>query len=228
MIAPVGGRISQGYHWYHKAIDIVDAPWGQADKSFRRPIAAPEAGTVTFVGNLGSGTSNAGLVVEVTAGSRTHRLCHLDSAAVKRGTKVKEGQLVGYMGHSGFTIPSGRKGTHLHWYLLVDGQRVDPQRYVTIPKSGSTVKKPVGHPFAKLVGKTIQLKPKNGKWRVYKENSDKVLGTLVDKNDLYYIVRGVSKRKNRVLINSRTFGKGISLPLADAKGKEYKGEYKVI
>lgn len=229
MRSPTGGRVSQGFISAHQAVDIVDAPRGQAAKSFRAPIAAPISGRVVFVGQKGSGKNDAGLVVEIEGGDQFHRLCHLDQAAVKAGQSVTEGQLVGYMGHTGYTIPSDINGTHLHWIMMVNGRRVDGRKYVSIPASGSTVVE--AHRYTYLISRTIQLKPKNGSWRVYKAGTNDVVGDVmkVPGADGAYIVRGVdSKKPNRVLINSAALGQNLSLPLATAAGAEYSGEWNVI
>lgn len=84
------------------------------------------------------------------------------------------------------------------------------------------------HPFQNLVGKNIKLVPKNGKWSVYKESDGSKLGELRDNGNLVYLVRGVSRFNNRVLVNSGTFGQGVALPLADSTGKVYKGEWRVL
>ena len=124
MKQPAQGRISQGFHAAHQAVDIVNA--------FRSPIVAPITGTVTAVGQMGSGTSDAGLVVQIgVTATEMHRLCHLDSYIVKVGQVVQQGQLVGYMGYTGYTIPSGIGGTHLHWVMWRNGVRVDGRKYVT-------------------------------------------------------------------------------------------------
>lgn len=124
MIQPAQGRISQGFHSGHQAVDIVNA--------YRSPIVAPITGTVTAVGQMGSGTSDAGLVVQIgTSATEMHRLCHLDSYIVKAGQVVQAGQVVGYMGYTGYTIPSGIGGTHLHWVMWRNGVRVDGTKYVT-------------------------------------------------------------------------------------------------
>lgn len=124
MTQPAQGRVSQGFHSGHQAVDIVN--------TFRSPIVAPISGTVTAVGQMGSGTSDAGLVVQIgNSATEMHRLCHLDSYIVRVGDRVSEGQIVGYMGYTGYTIPAGINGTHLHWVMWKNGVRVDGRNYVT-------------------------------------------------------------------------------------------------
>lgn len=132
MTSPTYGRISQKFWVLHKALDIVNA--------LNTPIVAPVAGKVTFVGRMGSGVNNAGNVVQIGDTNNGHRLCHLNKYVVKAGQTVKEGQLVGYMGYTGFTIPAGVRGTHLHWIMFKNGSRVNPLNYVSVP---TTKPKPV-------------------------------------------------------------------------------------
>jgi murein DD-endopeptidase MepM/ murein hydrolase activator NlpD len=212
MTSPTWGRISQGYHFWHKALDIVN--------KYKTPIYAPQAGTVTHVGQMGSGVSNAGLVVQIgNPTSNAHRLCHLDSFVVKKGQAVRQGQLVGYMGYTGFTIPSGIGGTHLHWVMFRKGVRVDPRKFVTIPSSA-----PSPPPKFKMpkVGSKIQLIPKDRRG-TFVAGTTRVAGTInVTDNTFIYTVRGYDKKyPNRIIINSASAGgNGVALALYYTNGKK--------
>lgn len=122
MIYAAQGLVSQPFNSAHQAVDIA-GPVGT-------PIVAPEAGTVTAVGQMGSGTNNAGLVVQLGNETNGHRLCHLSRAHVSVGQHVTQGQLVGDMGYSGYTIPAGPAGSHLHWIMWRGGARVDARQYI--------------------------------------------------------------------------------------------------
>lgn len=134
MILPGGAApIGQGFSTAHQAVDQGNAAW------FNKPIYAPHSGTVTAVGQMGSGTNNAGLAVDITGGRYKSRMGHLDSYSVKVGQVVKEGQEIGRMGYTGYTIPAGKNGTHTHWILWDNGTRVDGRKYITSsPPSGGT------------------------------------------------------------------------------------------
>lgn len=125
MILPASGAVTQGFSNDHQAVDI--------DNVIGTPIYAPEAHKVSAVGQMGSGTSDAGLVVQLgNTTDRAHRLCHLSRAVVRVGDNVAEGQLVGYMGNSGYVIKGKNgDGSHLHWIMWVNGVRVDGRKYVT-------------------------------------------------------------------------------------------------
>lgn len=190
-------------------------------------VVSPVSGRVTFSGS----SSVLGNYIEIVENnnSRIHRVCHLKTRLVARGAVVGEGQRIGVSGNSGVTT-----GPHTHW----DARRAntawdasfsnyyDPELLIVPPPPAPAV-----HPFQHLVGKTIWLEAFVPSWSVYRAGTDTKLGTLRPQANggLAYVVRGVdAARKNRVLINSNTFGQGVALPLADATGKVYAGEWKVI
>lgn len=131
MRMPSTGTVTQGFSSYHQAVDIAFIGGGNA--SYGKPIVAPQSGKVTYVGQMGSGTLDAGTVVQIESGNRLHRLCHLipGSPTVRVGQSVREGQKVGEMGYSGYVLPKSKAGTHLHWVMEINGVRVDGRKYVT-------------------------------------------------------------------------------------------------
>ena len=130
MISPSSGVVTQGFSGSHPAVDYAYNGGGTA--SYGQPIVAPEAGRVTYVGQMGTGVNDAGTVVQIVAGPRTHRLCHLipTSLTVRADQQVSQGQQVGQMGYSGYVIPAGMQGSHLHWVMEINGRRVDGRQYI--------------------------------------------------------------------------------------------------
>lgn len=53
---------------------------------------------------------------------------HLDTIAVTEGQSVTAGDLVGYVGETGFV-----SGPHLHWEAIIGGVRVDPTLWTFAP-----------------------------------------------------------------------------------------------
>ena len=49
---------------------------------------------------------------------------HMDKIVVRRGNKVKRGDLIGYVGNTGRS-----KGLHLHYEVIKDGKKVNPVNY---------------------------------------------------------------------------------------------------
>jgi murein DD-endopeptidase MepM/ murein hydrolase activator NlpD len=107
-----GRRISQftGKKQFHPGIDI--AGWKGT------PIMAPAKGKVTSVRKWGS----MGLMVTIKHDSTYQTVYgHLLKAAVKRGQRVKRGEVIGYMGNSGRST-----GYHLHYEVRKNGKRINP------------------------------------------------------------------------------------------------------
>jgi murein DD-endopeptidase MepM/ murein hydrolase activator NlpD len=86
------------------------------------PIRATAAGTVTHTGWSGG----YGKMVEIDHGNGlSTRYGHLTSIDVEVGQPVRIGQVVGRMGSTGRST-----GPHLHYETRIDGEAVDPQRFL--------------------------------------------------------------------------------------------------
>lgn len=106
-----GPARTQGYSTIHRGLDLV-CRIGGGPPSLGMPLYAIFSGTVTTAGNI----PDCGKAVEIrnTANTMTARYCHLDTIAVSLGGTINLGQKIGTIGYSGFTVPSGINGTHLH------------------------------------------------------------------------------------------------------------------
>jgi murein DD-endopeptidase MepM/ murein hydrolase activator NlpD len=99
---------------YHAGVDF------RSDEG--SSVRATAAGTVTEAGNSGG----YGLMVEIDHGNGlTTRYAHLSSISVKAGDRVAVGAVVGHVGTTGRST-----GPHLHYEVRVDGEALDPMRYI--------------------------------------------------------------------------------------------------
>lgn len=120
--APTGGslqwpttshRISQYYHWGHRAID-VDGVTGD-------PLYAAEAGTVVSAGWNGG----YGLRVVINHGGGMQTLYgHASKIYVTPGQTVTRGQTIALQGNTGWST-----GDHLHFEVIVNGSKPNPLSY---------------------------------------------------------------------------------------------------
>lgn len=130
-IKPVTGanvRITSGYgsrpsstagaSTNHEGIDI-GAPYGT-------PVKAAANGIVNFAGSAG-GYGNAIYIDNGTIeGKRvSSRYGHLNRYIVASGTKVTQGQTIGYVGSTGNST-----GPHLHFEVRENGKAVNPISYI--------------------------------------------------------------------------------------------------
>lgn len=132
MQPPSGNRITQAQHGTSKAIDYAASP--------DIYVYAPEDGRVESYMNRGVGTNAAGNVLRITGNTGMHSLCHLEESYVQVGSQVTKGQRVAKMGYTGYTIPSGPAGRHLHYYVLTpSGYVYPPNLYKTAFTQGAEV-----------------------------------------------------------------------------------------
>lgn len=114
-IWPAAGNITQGYRFYHKAIDIANRSGG--------PILAADAGVVIASGWDSSGYGNR---VMIDHGNGFVTLyAHMSVIQVQSGQRVKRGDVVGQMGNTGRST-----GTHLHFEIRQGGALLNPQTYL--------------------------------------------------------------------------------------------------
>lgn len=129
---PVSGFVTQefgctGFEWeppyggcahFHRGIDIAN--------SGGTPVRSAAAGVVAFAGV--NSYDGAFMVVIGHAGGLETWYTHLQVTrvnGVSPGRHVSRGQLIGYMGATGFAT-----GVHLHWEVLRNGTPVNPRGFV--------------------------------------------------------------------------------------------------
>ncbi len=103
-----------GYNKMHRGTDFA-APSGT-------PIMASGSGTVTRARWCGGG----GNCVKIKHNSTYETIyAHMKSFAkgIKEGKKVKQGQIIGYVGSTGMST-----GPHLHYEVIVNGKKVNSQK----------------------------------------------------------------------------------------------------
>ncbi|MEZ2331250.1 M23 family metallopeptidase [Mesorhizobium sp. RCC_202] len=134
MVTPVSGVMTStfgprkhpilGTVRIHKGVDWA-APIGT-------PIMAAFDGEISFQGDGGS----YGNLVKIThANGRETRYAHMQKFAIASGvgTKVKAGDVIGYIGTTGLST-----GPHLHFELYQNGEAIDPLGSVTAVASADS------------------------------------------------------------------------------------------
>jgi murein DD-endopeptidase MepM/ murein hydrolase activator NlpD len=95
---------TQGLHWYN-AIDFSNGRCGE-------PVFAVAGGKIQKTG----WQRVAGRFIRILHPSGIVTFYgHLSKILVKPGQRIWQGKIIGYTGHTGYTIPSGPKGCHLHF-----------------------------------------------------------------------------------------------------------------
>lgn len=109
---PFDGVMGQGYHGFHRAIDIL-APIG----TDIRPIAKGKVVEVSL-GRIGWGNT---VVVEHEMGLKS-RYAHMREIKVIEGEVIEGDYVLGTVGMTGWTT-----GPHLHLEIYQNGKAIDPQ-----------------------------------------------------------------------------------------------------
>ena len=115
---PTKGRLTSrfGKRWgrLHKGIDLAN--------SKGTPIYAAESGKVIFTGRQGG----YGNLIQIDhGGGMVTYYAHLSKIAVSKGKSVSRGQLIGYMGSTGYST-----GSHLHFEVRINGNPKNPLSYL--------------------------------------------------------------------------------------------------
>lgn len=120
-IWPARGEVSSPYglRWggsdFHPGIDIAN--------DYGTPVMATADGVVTAAGWNSGGYGN---MVDIDHGSGLMtRYGHAQQVVVSIGQHVVRGQIIAYMGSTGFST-----GPHVHYEVRVNGQAVNPVNYL--------------------------------------------------------------------------------------------------
>ncbi len=133
------------------------------------PLLAVNAGKVIFSGRKGG----YGKVVKIKhRGGYVSLYAHQSRIRVKKGEKVKKGQVIGYVGSTGRST-----GPHLHFGLYKNGRATDPMRVLKKKSSGgilSFITKKIEIKGAKKnkakMLKMLEHPLENFRWEDIKEN----------------------------------------------------------
>ncbi len=121
LVAPVPGRVTSnyglrmhpilGYSRMHRGLDFRAA--------HGTPIVAVMDGSVNRAGRAGG----YGLQVRLNhSGGLATSYSHMSRIAVSPGSRVRQGQVIGYVGSTGLST-----GPHLHYEMYRNGQTVNPR-----------------------------------------------------------------------------------------------------
>lgn len=105
-ICPISApcRVTQGLHWYN----AIDFSHGECNE----PVMAAAGGTIQKTGY----SSVAGNYVRILHPNGVVTFYgHLSKILVSSEQKIAQGQTIGQVGYTGYTIPRGPSGCHLHF-----------------------------------------------------------------------------------------------------------------
>lgn len=111
--------VEEGTSSFHKGIDI------NKPNCYGEPIVASAGGVVLTASDTGNGY---GIHVVIDHGDGISTLyAHMSDVEVKVGDEVSQGQVIGYIGSTGYAY-----GNHLHFEVRINGAHTDPFNYVSM------------------------------------------------------------------------------------------------
>jgi len=115
-IWPATGRISQGYSFYHRAIDIANTGGGA--------VLAADSGEVLISGWVDNSGYGNRVLIDHGNGFQT-LYAHFSVAQVRPGQRVNRGDVIGQMGSTGRST-----GVHLHFEIRQGGVLINPLSFL--------------------------------------------------------------------------------------------------
>lgn len=134
-VTPGDGVATGGFSWPIPSSYSVGETYGYQEGRFHNgidiygdygaPILAADGGTVVEAYSYGyNGGWGLNVLIDHGNGYMT-RYAHCSSIAVTVGEKVSKGQLIGFVGSTGYSTCN-----HLHFEVYVSGSRVDPYPFI--------------------------------------------------------------------------------------------------
>jgi len=124
-VMPTNGSVSSSFGAREVIFEDIDSYHTGVDIANKKGtnIVASIDGIVTKVSN----NKYNGNFVEITNEKVVTKYAHMDSVSIKQGASVKAGDLIGYMGETGYAT-----GPHLHFEVVVDSVKIDPAKVLDL------------------------------------------------------------------------------------------------
>ena len=122
---PTNGTVSSSFGAREVIFEDIDSYHTGVDIANKKgtSIFSSTDGTVTKVAN----NKYNGNFVEITNGKLVTKYAHMDRVSIKQGAEVKAGDLIGYMGETGYAT-----GPHLHFEVVIDSIKIDPGKVLDL------------------------------------------------------------------------------------------------
>lgn len=159
----------------HRAIDLVGNNNGAHVLDYITPLedGIIEEERTDSVGFEGNGSYGNYIIINHENGYKT-RYAHLQTVNKHTGERVKKGDILGYMGSTGYAF-----GGHLHLEIILNGEKINPYLYIFGDK---LIKEPVIPP--------VVIPPKTEPKKIFTCEKDGIYYIKLRKFDELYYIKG--------------------------------------
>lgn len=155
--APVAFKyISSGFTTGSRYVEAFNVSTGHRAIDYAAPMGTPIRAVGDGIISSAAWSGAYGNMVSVRHnGTYTTNYAHMSKIAVSRGQRVKQGEVIGYVGSTGFST-----GPHLHYEMVRNGVKVNPL-VETLPPGTSIKEENKDRFFSSIINWQNQLREEN-------------------------------------------------------------------
>lgn len=122
---PIAGRVTSSFGWRHNPLDPSKMEFHEGI-DIAAPRGTPVHATADGIVEMAGHETGFGRVIILNNGHGIQTLfAHLSGFAITQGEQVRIGQVIGYVGDTGWST-----GDHIHYEVIIHGTPVNPHPFL--------------------------------------------------------------------------------------------------